>query len=161
MFKPQNCIFILVMILCITKNIYGQERKTSSIYLEIGGNSLVYSLNYERLVSDDLGLRAGLMGFALATGSEGVLALGIPITGSYFIGKGNHRLEVGAGFLYLSGEIGAGRVSGNVTGVSPTGIIGYRYHPNNGKTLFKVGFTPIYIGETFLPWGGLSIGYLF
>lgn len=161
MFKLQKSLFILVLIFFITINVSGQNRKTSSIFFELGGNSLVYSLNYDRLFSDDLSIRAGLMGFVLSSESTGILAIGVPFTGSYFIGKGNHRLEIGVGFLYLSGEVGAHRVSGKVAGISPTGIIGYRFHPIDGKTLFKVGFTPIYISNKFLPWGGLSIGYLF
>ncbi len=151
----------------------------NSVYLELGGNAAWYSLNYERFMMDDAAVRVGLMfmtfsvsassGTSTATGSGSWLAA--PLTVSYLgIGSPNHKLELGAGavMMYFSAS-GASSFNAvaNANGfiVAPTAIVGYRYVPVDGGFNFKAGFTPLFISaggkSTFLPWGGISVGYGF
>lgn len=140
---------------------FAQTRSAGSIYLEIGGNALIYSINYDRLLSNNFGLRAGAMAFALSDGSGSAAAVATPVLANYFIGDGNGRFELGAGIVFASGGIGGGDVGFAGSGVGVTSTIGYRLQPVSGGFLFRIGFTPIYFSRKFIPMGGLSLGYTF
>jgi hypothetical protein len=149
-----------------------QERTAfNAIYVELGGNGLWYSMNYERLVQDfSLRVGASFMSVSASAGtsSASVSSFGIPLTASYLgIGGQNHKLEVGAGILFerFSGQASSG-FGQNATGGGfypmATFVFGYRYAPAGGGFNFKLAFTPVYHPDlgTF-PWGGMSFGYGF
>ena len=82
------------------------EDANNSIFVEAGGPGLLYSVNYERVVENDFGLRIGLSyvsfsatasgGGSTSTASAGILA--VPVIASYLgLRGGNHILELGAG----------------------------------------------------------------
>lgn len=154
-------ILILIFSLITLTTSFSQERNSSSLYLELGGNALLYSINYDKLISDDFGLRAGFMAFAAVGSSSAVVAVGVPVLANYFVGEGNHRLELGLGFTYMAGSVGVADVAAEGSGIMPTGSIAYRYQPVDGGFFFKVGFSPIKTEYEFLPWGGLGLGYTF
>lgn len=150
----------------------------NSVYLELGGNAGLYSLNYERFLIDDGALRIGLMYMSVsATATSGTTTasgsaswFGAPLMFSYLgIGSPNHKLELGAGVVLMSFSAGASTFSAtaNASGfvVAGTATVGYRYVPVDGGINFKAGFTPLVLqtaGTTyFMPWAGLSIGYGF
>src|ERR1043165_8241224 len=74
----------------------------NTVYLELGGNGLIYSVNYERFLSNDLNVRVGLEYFSLTasgSGGSGNATLAIfPVTVSFLgLSKGPHAFELGAG----------------------------------------------------------------
>src|SRR6185503_3198370 len=74
----------------------------NAVYLEVGGNGLLYSINYDRILPSNLALRAGLsyMSVSATSGSASASAniVGIPLTFSYLAGgAGSLKFEVGAG----------------------------------------------------------------
>jgi hypothetical protein len=154
----------------------------NSVFLEGLGAGLYYSVNYERRVIDDLGLRIGL-GYVSVTASSsagGTTAsssskyLTIPISVSYLgIRSRRHGLELGAGMTlsYSSGSVSAGVSSASGSGVTPfgTAIVGYRLHPVGGAGFqFRVGamalaakglgFDPKPDKFGVLPWFYISFG---
>jgi len=94
----------------------------------------------------------------------GRIGIGIfPITASYLVGAGSHRLELGAGpLLVMAGgnleEYGTVSTDG-FAGMTST--FGYRYQPADGGFLFRIGLTPFYSDGRPQIWGGLSLGYAF
>lgn len=150
---------ITAALLIFASEANSQDRNPSTVYLELGGNALIYSINYDRLINDNFGVRGGIMGFAASSGNAGAFAIAVPVLANYLVGEGNSRLELGFGFMYLSGAVGGGDIIGEVSAISPTAFIGYRYQPAEGGFFFKIGFSPIMFKETTLPWGGLGIGY--
>jgi hypothetical protein len=146
----------------------------NSIFLELGGNGLVYTINYDRVVSESFSIRVGLgyMAGGVTSSSGGetasvkVSAMGIPLMANYLLGSANHKLELGGG-LTLFRFTGSGSSSlgaeASVSGIFPVGtaVIGYRYVPADGGFTFRAGFTPILTQDRFVPWAGLSFGYLF
>jgi len=131
-------------------------------YVELAGNSLLYSLNYERVITPKITGRVGLM----QAGVGGVSFMIAPIMGNYLVGSGNHRLELGVGpqifnvSIDTKGEdFGGFDESGTVVGGTAT--IGYRYQPTDGGFLFRIGVSPTFSSAGFLPWAGLSFGYAF
>ena len=125
----------------------------NSIYAEGLGAGLAYSLNYERMVLDDLGVRLGFSYLSMsasatsggATSSASASFLSFPITASYIgIRSGKHSLELGGG-VTLTRSSGSGSSFGQTasgSGMSGLGtaMIGYRIHPvDRAGFNFRVG----------------------
>ncbi|MEM8488309.1 MAG: hypothetical protein AAF564_22360 [Bacteroidota bacterium] len=132
----------------------------NSLYLELGGNALAYSINYDRIIGDDFSVRAGIGFFStdLDEGGSSSIA-GIPVMANYLLGSGNSRLELGAGILIVTGSFDVAGASDSGAGVAGTGTFAYRFQKPEGGVFFKGGFTPIIAGGSFIPWFGVSIGY--
>ena len=158
----------------------------NSIYAEGLGAGLAYSINYERMVLDDLGVRAGMsylsMTASVSSGSSSASAsasfLSFPITASYIgIRSGKHSLELGGG-VTLTRSSGSGSsfgmtASGSGMSGLGTAMIGYRIHPvDHAGFQFRVGLMAL-AGKGLgldttdpsafgvLPWGYISMGASF
>jgi hypothetical protein len=164
----------------------GNHPAPNSIYLEGLGAGLAYSLNYERLVVDDVGVRVGFSYMSFSAGasspngsvSSSASFVTVPITASY-IGLRSRKssLELGGGMSlnYASGSASGLGASASGSGLAPLGVamVGYRLHPVDGAGFqFRVGLMalvgnglgfsnpdPTKIGV--LPWGYLSLGASF
>ncbi|HMY16108.1 MAG TPA: hypothetical protein PKA58_07245 [Polyangium sp.] len=159
----------------------------NSVFAEMLGAGVWYSVNYERRVIDDLGVRAGLSYMAFgasvssggSTASAGYSMFNIPVTAEYLgVRKGKHGLEAGGG-VTLSWVGGSASVSsgGNTTSASgsvlnPFGtvFVGYRLHPvGRAGFQFRIGAMGL-IGRGYnlsktdpagfgvLPYGYMSLG---
>ena len=126
-----------------------------SIYLELGGNSVLYSLNYDYSLSlsegAKLALGAGLGLYSIDSYSDGPFPTKANLffftpEANILFGKNSHHFETGASLLLFQ---------------IPALRIGYRYQPRKGGFLFRAGFTPFVVGMSFIPWGGVSFGYSF
>lgn len=139
----------------------------NAVYLELGGNGIFYSLNYERFLSDALALRIGIGYFSIsASSSEGDASVGVlwlPIMVNYLgIGGLDHKMELGIGVLpiFASGSADTLAVESSGSGVAAAGTasIAYRYVPHDGGFNFKIGLTPLFGSFGFLPWLGIAFG---
>jgi hypothetical protein len=158
----------------------------NSIYAEGLGAGLAYSINYERMVLDDLGVRAGMSYLSMtASASSGTASssasasfLSFPITASYIgVRRGKHSLELGGG-VTLTRSSGSGSSFGmtasgsGMSGIG-TAMIGYRIHPvDHAGFQFRVGLMAL-AGKGLgldttdpsafgvLPWGYISMGASF
>lgn len=131
---------------------YGDSNSESfarlSVYFELLGLGLLYSLNVDLVLGDDIALRAGYSSFEFF----GSVTL-IPVTVSYLgYGSADHRYEVGAGMI-LTQDGFDDQFAGTV-------VIGYRYQPVTGGLNFRTGLAGIWIPETGfpIPWPYLSLG---
>lgn len=155
----------------------------NSINIEGLGPGLLYSVNYERLVINDLAVRLGFSytswGASTGSSSASLSWLTFPITASYIgIASGNNALELGGGatLIYASGS-GCGLTScGSGSGIGVWGSVfaGWRVQPPNGGFQFRLGLS-VLIGPGlglstdvskaddigFLPWPYISLGYSF
>src|SRR5690554_2947633 len=75
----------------------GIEMPKNAFYLELFGSGLVYTLNYERVISDGLHLRIGAGFYGYALGNYGNREYSIPIIANKLFGKQNAKFELGAG----------------------------------------------------------------
>ncbi len=162
------------------------KRAPNSIYAEGLGAGFLYSINYERLVIEDLGVRAGFsyvsVGASATAGGEtssvSASLTTIPVTVSYLgVGSKHHMLELGGGasFSFASGTASSvGRTtSGSGMAVLPDLMVGYRMHPVDGAGFnFRVGAMAFFgnglgFSDTdpnafgVLPWMYLSLGASF
>ena len=131
-----------------------KKLKPHSIYVELGGNSIFYSLNYDYLFSlsenGKLAVGAGLEYLTMGSYDNSYAPLSksfllVTPAVNLLLGKKSHHLEVGMSAIYFS---------------IPSARIGYRYQPAKGGFLFRIGYTPIILAMP-LHWGGLSFGYTF
>jgi hypothetical protein len=148
-----------------------QRSAKNAIYLDLGGPGAVYSINYDRMITDDLSARIGFsyMSFGASAGdaSASVSIMSIPLTVSYLgIGSLSNMLEVGgggailriAGDSFISGD-DAASASASVTALSLSPLAGYRHQAPDGGFVFRVGVSPIIVlGGGTLPWGYMSFG---
>jgi hypothetical protein len=151
------------------------------VFLEIGGNGLLYSLNYEYRFTKALLIRAGGSYLYLqekATDKHQHIA-SVPITMSYLLNlyRQKHYIEVGAGvMLFLSSGTMSSYKAKTDFFPNLTTIIGYRYQPISKHWSCKVAFTPYYgmsslinsegqafniLGNRLQLWGGVGVGYQF
>lgn len=129
----------------------------NSIYLELGGNSFLYSFNYDRIIplsrSTKLALGAGVETLSSIKINDvnynGALCLSPSV--NFLFGSKSSHFETGLA-LFVP-------FSTNMT--FPSIRIGYRYQPLEKGFLFRVGFTPMLISSVLIPWAGISVGYAF
>jgi hypothetical protein len=176
--KIKLSYFISVLIFVFVSNAFGQiperpntyEIPQQSLYLELGGNGLIYSLNYDVLFKSGYGIRLGssylftdrqkpfgeqrerfYSGFR-----ESNAILGI-IMGQKMFGKGSSKAEFGGGLLF-----GTIYDSEEWDFIEPPGLTftaGYRLYPSDsGRFTFKAAFTPVITKEGFHPYFGISFG---
>lgn len=144
----------------------------NAIFIELGGNAVLYSINYERILPQDVGLRAGFSYLSVSASSGTVGAssnvMSIPLTASYLgLGSGSSKLELGGGVLLArfseASTTGFGDdIAAGAFVPLATFIAGYRYVPSGGGFNFKLGFTPAWHPDVgFFPWGGMAFGFGF
>jgi hypothetical protein len=159
----------------------------NSIFAELAGAGGIYSINYQRMVADDVGVRAGFSYMSIGgsvtsgngTSSAGVTLMTFPITASYLgVRSGKHALELGGGATLISASgtaSGTGvSASGSGLGALGTAMVGYAIHPVDGAGFnFRIGAMAL-MGKGvslssgsdptafgFAPWGYLSLGAAF
>lgn len=132
----------------------------NSLFLELGGNALFYSLNFEHIFGgSNLSLRVGF-GYIHLYGTffgsyHDEEDLAVPIVASYYLGGANHKLQLGAGAVFVDreGATAYGREA------LATLVVGYRYLPYDGGFNFGVAFTPFFSpGPVMTPSGGVNFG---
>ena len=148
--------------------------KRNTLFIELGGNSPFYSLNYDRIIVNKINWKlAARIGAMYLYDNRSYLEsirnknYSIPLELSFLKGKNNHNLEIGIGATAFFKEY-VETTRDNFLSLASFGRIGYRYQKNNGGIFFKVGFTPIIqfkknmdsINPKYVyPWAGLAIGY--
>jgi hypothetical protein len=165
----------------------GNHPAPNSVYAEGLGAGIVYSINYERMVIDDVAVRAGFgylsvgasAGAGGNTASSSASYVMVPITASYTGIRTRHGagLELGGGstLIYTSASASALGTSTSGAGLTPTvvAMVGFRLHPvDHAGFNFRVGAMalggqglalsnadPTKFG--FIPWGYISLGASF
>jgi len=141
----------------------GDESRAQNVFVEVGGQGLLFTANYDSRFSnrrDGLGGRVGIGYLA----SDGDNATTIPLSLNYLLGKGKHFFEVGLGatIIATSGNDNSFFFDGNNSNVIGTMSFSYRVQPVDSGFAFRVGLTPIFNSDFFIPYyGGLSLGYTF
>ncbi|MCW5895728.1 MAG: hypothetical protein KIT50_09020 [Bacteroidetes bacterium] len=126
----------------------------NSIFLELGGNGVSLSINYERLMFDNFSLRAGC-------GAIYGLGTSFPLMANFYFGT-KYKLELGAGFVFL--PLWKSTASfGKENSLLFSSTVGLRFQPCEGGVTVRVSATPFFDPATqkFRPYAGVSIGTSF
>lgn len=168
---------IIIALLCTySARVFALEEKALSysknaIYFEGFGQGLLYSINYDYRLRQNLGVRFGISHWSLSpvflamTGNINFTAF--PIMLNRFFGKGKHLLELGVGVMPAELKVDKvtdffGKEYNKTTDILlGTATIGYRYQPLIKGWLFRVGLTPFFTLDTLTTSFGISLGYAF
>jgi hypothetical protein len=116
---------------------------------ELGGRGVLFTLNYERFLSNDIGLGVGLMAIKVSDGGVTI----VPVYVSFVPGNTHSPyLSVGATLIAGGGDIQDWESSwvGTVSA-------GYQYHSSSGFFV-RPFFSYLVSEDQFLVWPGLTIG---
>jgi hypothetical protein len=155
----------------------------NSFFVEGGGPGLLYSINYERRVEQDWGLRIGFSYVSISasataggsTASANASFISVPVTVNYLgVSSGNHALELAAGgtAVFASGSASGTGIAASGSGMIPLGTVsvGYRRQPLDGGFQFRIGLEAL-MGKGLalsnpdpnsfgvLPWMYMSLGF--
>jgi hypothetical protein len=143
-----------------------QPIPTNAVYVEILGNGIAYSFNYEHFIDRQVSIRAGLAYIPILNAMVDVFTpqptgiLVFPITVNYFTNlnindiNSPHKLELGLGVDIVNFIGGDNNFEGTGVfaslgksgfGVIGTATIGYRYQPITNGFIFRLGFTPFLV----------------
>lgn len=153
--------------MALASNSYGQNLfKQNTIYLELGGNGLFSSVNYERQVFKNPGL-----GFHIGAGIYGVKPsdLTVPFGASYLLKlkKLNSFIDFGFGATYSKADvklyfnvhyINPNRVNTNYWNYVPS--VGYR-RLTKKNLMYRFSLSPVINQHDLIPFVGFSIGKSF
>lgn len=147
----------------------------NSIYVELLGSGVLYSVNYDHRIGNKLSIRAGLSMWSIKSLDFIIFQLNdikfrsFPIMINYLAGNGSSKLELGAGIMptYISSSVGTVfymikiSASGHRTIFPLIGTIGYRYQPEEGGIVFRAGVSPSLSSGDGIFNIGISFGYGF
>lgn len=173
-------IIISALLIALTYA-YPQQKRPNSISLSIGGNGIIYSINYERIIHEHFSVNIGGGLFTATEKGTGknFQIYTIPATAGYIHNLSGNRHFVEAGFgmtpVLISSTMNS-YIRENDLYIIPTLNIGYRFHCRN--FLLKLAFTPYcgtkplndkrekqnafsITGSQIQPWGGITVGYRF
>jgi hypothetical protein len=160
----KKIIYILIVQILITNYANASfadtiKTKNNSVFIELGGKGLAYTINYERQFCVIHRLKAAIgVGVSYFHINSGIFNDDFgSITPEIDLIYGSlHNIEVGysKGFYFfnLSDE--------NIQSLK----IGYRYQKPDGGFLFRANFCPLYWNndiKDIYPWLGISFGYVF
>ncbi|MES3019324.1 MAG: hypothetical protein V4721_16175 [Bacteroidota bacterium] len=146
-----------------TKLPSGDQSRAQNVFVEIGGQGLLFTANYDTRFSNKrngLGGRAGI-GYISIDGDH---VTTVPIGLNYLLGSGRHLFEVGLGttFIATGGRNEFSFFEEDESNLLGTMSFSYRLQPVNSGFAFRVGLTPVFGKDFFIPYfGGLSLGYTF
>lgn len=156
-----------VCLLLTTAQVFAQEKAyreptgTNNWYIELGGNALLYSLNYEKyLYKSTASSIVGRVGFAYGFADGYFLnvvelhkgAVYAPFNAAFLLGsrERKEKIEIGAGFTLVN-------KSATEREIIPTATIGFRVIETN-KVCFRIGYVPIIRNGVYYNWVGVSFG---
>jgi hypothetical protein len=153
-FQITFCILILFLASIYPQDLEKTSPKRNIVFIEGGGSGLLFSLNYERFLNQNISIRAGF-------GTGGVILTSYPILVNYYIGD-EKKLELGLGMIYVNNYT-ENSLLGKPGSLIITSTIGHSYHPASGGITIRFSFTPMYILKTkrMVPYAGISAGFNF
>ena len=149
---------IFFCLLFVSSLLFAQESyspKRNNIYVELLGNSVLYSLNYDRLLSESISVRVGFMALP-SKDPDMVWAFPVLLNYKFFLNRDYFEVGVGKTFFLPSLNFDKHEQENSII----TGTIGYCTQFQSGIFL-RLCFTPIIYINDIYPFGGLSVGYNF
>ena len=175
MLMMKNIFLITATTLTFTSAINAQGNK--SVFVELGGNGLVVSANFDSRFTNSekgFGFRVGIgLIPAINAGDADIFfpstpsALTIPIGVNHLAGNAPHYFESGLGLTYVhvSGTVSSKfwgyseDVTGSAVGFVPS--VGYRYAKEGKAFQGRIFLSPVISSGGASFWAGVSAGYKF
>jgi hypothetical protein len=139
------------------ENMDSKELRKNAMSLELLGRGFLYSFNYDRMLTDNVAVGAGISHYSIGSGDVSAGAWIIPLYGNYYLGSGNGRFFATGGANVILASAGAG--DDRVSGSGLAGVLGggWEYRADNGF-LFRAS-PYVFVGKASGAWLGISVGY--
>jgi hypothetical protein len=133
----------------------------NTLFAEAGGPGILYSVNYDRMLTEMFSVRVGATYFRfheLHDDSAGYAFA--PVVANLLVGSARHKLEVGLGVV--PGWAFSSK-AGDTAGFQfhEVASVGYRYVPAKSGVSFRANAEVLNLKAGIIPWGALSLGYAF
>lgn len=92
-------ILLLIFIFTLASTSTAQTQKSNNIFLEIFGNAGAYSINYDRIIWNNISVRGGVM--LLPSDSKLITSVPLIINYSFYIDDNYFETGLGATFFHL------------------------------------------------------------
>ena len=153
----KNLVLIGILAMGLMTFTYGQK---NNVYAELGGAGYSRTLNYERMLSNNILVRMGYGSGKGASEDERPNKSKVrfmPLGAAYLMGSGDHKFELSGGMTMLQGalEMRGEYIESNATYFGG----GYRYQMATGGLLFNLKAYYLTIGRFSSPWAGMSVGW--
>ena len=157
-------LFLLASILLISISSIAQKTN-NAVYLQIGGNGMLGSFNYERSLMKKIPLRAHV-GIGIYGSREQNMTIPIGVNYLLKLGQKGNFIDVGLGCTYTKADVQlyiivdrrGNYINDHFFNFVPS--ISYRKQTPH-KFLFKAGITPIINQYGVIPFVGFTFGKLF
>lgn len=157
--------FLFLFLFCNAIAVCQSAQKKNAMFIELGGNGLFTSINFDHQFSKKLGwgMRAGIGFYSLNP-----FELTIPVGINYLfeIKENVSFMEIGVGITYTKADVelyvlveNKDPNYKNTKFFNYIPSISYRRHVKN-SFLWKLGLTPVINKNGFIPFFGFSIGKL-
>ncbi len=182
MLRQTTIAAVLLVVLSTGRPVHAQDDTSfapadrHAVYVELIGNGLLYSLNYEYRFNEQWNARVGASLVPVDTRTPPTTpdefiayvdqdldpAVLMPLLINRLFGSGRHQLEIGAGALLVFAPENQTLESDFLIGgrMLVTGVVGYRYQHERGF-LFRAGLTPAVTASSLGTLAGISFGYAF
>ena len=137
--------FFITLLLCLSAIISFSQKNNEatspaqSVFIEIGGNGLLFSANYDVRFSPRQDGIGGRIGAGFFGGSGGGI-LTVPIGLNYLAGKSPNFLEAGFGYTYATFTGSDDFFSGHGSLLFPS--VGYRYQQSGKGLMARIVISP-------------------
>jgi hypothetical protein len=157
-----SIIVFLCAVLCNAQTV--DKERSNALSFELGKTGLIYNLNYDHKFENKN------YGFRFGVGSNLAKYLNVRTVGGgsyHLFGRNSRFLELGADIQYLIADlVSDDQVSlpfvypnYSIKTFYPSLNLGYREYGK--RSLFRIGFSPGIINNSFVPGGYLSYGVTF
>lgn len=134
-----------------------EEKRAQNLYLEIVGQGLLLTANYDTRFSKKANGIGGRIGFGMIGGGHEAF-VSVPVSLNYVLGNKQNLFEIGLGVTYF--KIPDSFFDGGEGFVGTTSFM-YRFQPVKNGFSFRAGLSPVFDKDGFYPVPGLSLGYSF
>ena len=161
--------YCLYVVLLIGMFIYADNKSLAqdslsarnSAYGELGGNCVLLSFNYERVVISDIAVKAGI-GFSVFPRAKNSKSSDTDLLFYPFYNLMAQYFYRFTRYSSFGVNFGLGAtISNRDNVVFATGKIGFRYSPYDEGFLFDLSYTPFWDPEGIVSWFGIGIGTSF
>jgi hypothetical protein len=177
----KNYVVDTIAVLPVKKKRPGDNKYDRQVFLELLGNGILYSFNYDMRTAKGLrnkwGFRIGAEAMKIrgtdTTNREKVTVsfIALPFSINYLFGRRKDFLELGIGATYIYATAKGRQVTHEPYAIQVFNQeilslygnlnIGYRHVPYKKGITYSAGVTPVFGGVSINFWLGLGIGYHF
>lgn len=135
-----------------TDSVSTKQQYNKTISLSLAGGNFIYSVNYTSFLKENK--------YGYLTSDIRLTYIPFYSAANYslqeYFGKKNHHFVIGVGYRFFNFH------KDNSDIFAPSFDIGYCYYNPNKRLTYGIYFQPITrFEDTFLPWGGITLGYNF